>query len=105
MELIRSRLGDQVGDGAAGAAVFGRIVAAHDLDFLQSVERRLDSDGAEALFVIVHAVNHVVVVHGALAVGRKRHRLALIVGTAAGASRDHTRLEADQVVVIPAVGG
>src|ERR1700689_4780127 len=72
MELVGSRLGDDVHDAAGGAPRFGSIAVAFDADLLDSIYRRADTDGADHALIVVHAVDHLVGDHFRLTIDGNR---------------------------------
>src|SRR5436309_7120532 len=74
MNLIGSGLGSQVHIGAGGRPELSRGDVGLNLEFLDGVDRRLNRMKFEEVFVVIHAVQGVVV--GVAAIARYRHIVA-----------------------------
>src|ERR1035441_10216695 len=79
VKSIGPRLGDHVNHRAGHTADVGREEAGLHFDLLYSVNGRLDADCPDNPFVVVDAIDHVVVGHVALAVRGNGGRHAAII--------------------------
>ena len=71
MESVRARLGNHIGHASLCAGDFRRVQVGGDVDFLNGIDGGPDDNGAEVPFVIVHAIDHVVIEKVVLPVGGK----------------------------------
>src|ERR1700744_5615892 len=83
MELVGSRFSDDIHDAAGGATCFGGIAVAFDADFLDGIDRRADTNGADHPLIIVNTVDHLVGNYFRLTVDGNRGGNAPVVGTGA----------------------
>ena len=104
VQVIGSRLGDDVDDAPGGAAELRVGAAGHDLEFLHRLQRDVDGRAlsaqllAEEAIVVVAAVEADVVVHAALSAERNL--------VAIGALHDaHPGSEREQIFELPAEDG
>ncbi len=108
VEVVRARLDLQVHDAAERLTELGRVGAGLDLELLERVDAREDHDRLQPGLVVVDAVEHVVVVAGALAVGRERRRRAPgeraravdVRARAAAQDAGHRARQADEVAAV-----
>src|SRR3981189_2646220 len=119
MELVRSRLGDDLHNAAGGLAVLGFETARLHLDFLherqvnasgeRAIDTRVDADAAEAAVGDAHASGDIVVFQsGAARDGRVRRAGTTAGGHARGSveeAGDATSYRKGPVKVVRQVGG
>src|ERR1700674_2170345 len=119
MELVRSRLGDDLHNAAGGLAVLGFETARLHLDFLherqvnasgeRAIDTRVDSDAAEAAVGDAHAIGNVVVFQsGTARDGRVRRASTAAGGHARGSIEEAGNAAAHRdgpVEVVRQVGG
>ena len=105
---VRARLDLQVDHAAERPPELGRVGRRLHLELVERVDAREDYDGLEPGLVVVHAVEHEVVVARPLAVGRERRRRAPrqaagAVDVRAGNAAEHARDGPRQVDEVAAV--
>ena len=69
MQLVRAGFCNQVDDCTCCAAQFRRRKVGGDSNFLHGIDRRTHADGANESFVVVHAVEQIIIHLVGLAVG------------------------------------
>ena len=83
VKLVAARLRDDVDHAAQRAAGLGRVHVGLDAHFRNRVNRRLDRDRPDRAFVVVHAIDELIVQHVVDAVDRHRRGLPALVGSRA----------------------
>ena len=61
MQRVGARLGDDVDGSAGGPANLSGVHVGLNADFLDRVDRRMHTDGADDALVVVHAVHQLVI--------------------------------------------
>ena len=92
VESVRAGLRNNIGHASLCAGDFRRVQVGGDVDLLNGIDGGPDDNGAEVPFVVVHAVDHIVIEKVVLPVGGKGRGQTAVCAVISASSRVESSL-------------